>query len=891
MLIDRSLVEAALPGYAVEGDLGKGGYGLVLAGQHRLIGRKVAIKILLDTSDDPDLRARFLSEARVLAELDHPHIVRIHDYVEHQGTCLLVMELLSGGTLKQRITAEKLSPETICSIGIAAAAALATAHSQGVLHRDVKPDNIMFDGSGLLKVTDFGIAKIFDGAETTASAILGTPRYMAPEQIMGGRLFPSTDLYALAGVLYEMFAQRPLFGRQMAVQPLTHHHLTVMPEPLTMVPAPVSAVIMRTLAKEPGARFADAAEFALELALASSRAFGPNWISRSDVKLRVDDEIRGAIGGTTSSSSNNSGGSGGFPAARPGGGHPPGGPGYPPGQPGGGYRGPVPGGPVPGGPGASYPGMGTPMPGAAQPGQVPGGPGYGQPGYGQPGHGQPGYGPAGGSTPHPRPLTGPAGATPPSAPLGAAGGTPHPRPLGPPPGSTPQPRPLGPGAGPTRPYAPPGQQGPGAGRPTSGQNYASAGWGGAGQRPAPRPGSAAAGGPGHRAPGQADQNRNNRILIIAAVVFVLVVALTVGIVAAVSGGGGGGDDDRATTSGSGSGGGDTPAGAGTAYSGPPVTVQGLSPYSLTIDPQGALLVTSLSTDRVQKITSTGQVSDLAGTGSGGYAGDGGPAASAQVDGPGSAVLDKNGNIYVSDAQNFRIRKIAPDGTITTIAGTGTSGFSGDGGPATAAQLDSAEKVAIGPDGSIYIADYENNRIRKITPDGIINTIAGTGTEGFTGAGGPATAATLNGPNDVVLADDGTLYIANLGSNTIQKITTDGIIHTVAGNGQKGYSGDNGPATRAQLSVPSVTLGPGGEVYIADYGNNRVRKVDPNGTITTIAGTGTEGYSGDNGPASAAQFTEPSSVAIDGSGSLYIADAGNDRIRRIAPDGTITTIAQ
>ncbi len=203
MLIDRSLVEAALPGYTVEGDLGRGGYGLVLAGQHRLIGRKVAIKILLDTSDDPGLRARFLAEARVLAELDHPHIVRIHDYVEHEGTCLLVMELLSGGTLKQRISAGPVSPETTCSIGLAAAA-LANAHMQGVLHRDVKPDNIMFAGDGLLKVTDFGIAKIFDGAETTASAILGTPRYMAPEQIMGVRLFPSTDLYALAGVLYEM---------------------------------------------------------------------------------------------------------------------------------------------------------------------------------------------------------------------------------------------------------------------------------------------------------------------------------------------------------------------------------------------------------------------------------------------------------------------------------------------------------------------------------------------------------------------------------------------------------------------------------------------------------------------------------------------------------------
>ncbi|MEX5711274.1 serine/threonine-protein kinase, partial [Parafrankia sp. FMc6] len=453
MLIDRSLVEAALPGYAVEGDLGKGGYGLVLAGQHRLIGRKVAIKILLDTTDDPDLRARFLSEARVLAELDHPHIVRIHDYVEHEGTCLLVMELLSGGTLKQRMTAGKLSPETICAVGVAASAALATAHRQGVLHRDVKPDNIMFDGAGLLKVTDFGIAKIFDGAETTASAILGTPRYMAPEQIMGARLFPATDLYALAGVLYEMFAERPLFGRPMAVQPLTHHHLTVMPDPLTTVPPAISAVIMRTLAKDPGARFSDASEFALELARAGAGAYGPNWVARSDVKLRVDDEIRGVIGGSTTS-----GNSGGFPAATRPGGYPgpggpgrPGGPGYAPGQPGGpGYRGPVPGSgpqqPVGGGfgPGGPRPNQqmrptgGHPsasgFPGATpvMPGQgVPGGQGRPGPTPGTPPGGWRGYGQPGGATPQPMPLTPPAAAPRPPGPMGPPSSTPPPRPSSP----------------------------------------------------------------------------------------------------------------------------------------------------------------------------------------------------------------------------------------------------------------------------------------------------------------------------------------------------------------------------------------------------------------------------------------------------------------------------
>jgi len=321
-------------------------------------------------------------------------------------------------------------------------------------------------------------------------------------------------------------------------------------------------------------------------------------------------------------------------------------------------------------------------------------------------------------------------------------------------------------------------------------------------------------------------------------------------------------------------------------------VQGLSPYSLSIQPDGSLLISSLATDRVQRITPAGLANDFAGTGAGGDAGDGGQATSAQLDGPGSTVRDKAGNIYVGDAKNNRIRKITPAGIISTIAGTGTAGFSGDGGPATAAQINSAEKVAVGPDGSVYLSDYENHRIRRIDPAGIITTYAGTGTAGYTGAGGPAIQAKIDGPNDLVVASDGTLYFADLGSDTIQKITPNGTISTIAGTGEGGYSGDGGPATAAKLNVPSVSLGPdGGTFYIADYRNNRIRRIDPNGVISTIAGTGVEGSSGDGGPATAAQFKNPSSVAVDGDGAIYIADNGNDRVRRIDPNGTISTIAQ
>ncbi|WP_225438512.1 SMP-30/gluconolactonase/LRE family protein [Candidatus Frankia nodulisporulans] len=329
-----------------------------------------------------------------------------------------------------------------------------------------------------------------------------------------------------------------------------------------------------------------------------------------------------------------------------------------------------------------------------------------------------------------------------------------------------------------------------------------------------------------------------------------------------------------------------------AYRGTALNVQGLSPYSLYLDQDGSLLVSSLATDRIQRITPAGASSDIAGTGSGGYSGDGGPATSAQLDGPGSTIRDKAGNLYIGDAKNNRIRRIDPSGVITTVAGTGTAGYSGDGGPATAAQLNSAEKVAIGPDGSLYLSDYENHRIRKVDPAGIITTYVGTGTAGYTGAGGPATAARIDGPNDLVVASDGTLYFADLGSSTIQRVTPNGIITTIAGTGEKGYSGDGGPATAAKLNVPSVSLGTDGKTfYLADYNNNRVRRIDPNGIITTIAGTGTKGLSGDGGPATAAQFENPSSVVVDGEGGIFVSDNGNDRIRRIDPNGTITTIAQ
>ncbi|WP_242625458.1 serine/threonine-protein kinase, partial [Protofrankia symbiont of Coriaria myrtifolia] len=206
MIIDREQVVAALPGYTVGAQLGRGAFGLVLAGQHRRMGRPVAIKVMAVDGAEGVTVTGFAAEARTLAGLDHPHIVRIYDYDEVDGLCLVVLELLPGGTLTRR--RGDLSPPQGCAVGLAVATALHHAHSRGVLHRDIKADNILFAADSTVKVGDFGIAKLFEGVTATASGIAGTPLYMAPEQIDTGRLSPATDLYSLGVVLYQLLAGR-----------------------------------------------------------------------------------------------------------------------------------------------------------------------------------------------------------------------------------------------------------------------------------------------------------------------------------------------------------------------------------------------------------------------------------------------------------------------------------------------------------------------------------------------------------------------------------------------------------------------------------------------------------------------------------------------------------
>ncbi len=281
---------------------------------------------------------------------------------------------------------------------------------------------------------------------------------------------------------------------------------------------------------------------------------------------------------------------------------------------------------------------------------------------------------------------------------------------------------------------------------------------------------------------------------------------------------------------------------------------------------------------------------VAGNGESGFAGDGGPAAKAKLTRPCAVAVDHRGNLYIADSGNHRIRKVAPDGTITTFAGTGEPGFDGDGGPAARAQLNAPYGVSVDRHGQVFVADQQNYRIRKVTPAGTITTIAGDGRKGFDGDGGPAVRAALNYPDATVSDDKGHLYIADAGNHRVRKVDPDGTITTVAGT-VRGYSGDGGPAAHAQLNLPaSLAIDPQGNLFVGDLANHAVRKVSPSGTITTVAGTGDRGFNGDDIPAIRAQLNEPGGVAVCPDGSLLIADGGNFRVRRVDADGMIQTIA-
>ena len=336
--------------------------------------------------------------------------------------------------------------------------------------------------------------------------------------------------------------------------------------------------------------------------------------------------------------------------------------------------------------------------------------------------------------------------------------------------------------------------------------------------------------------------------------------------------------------------------------GPALSASLFGPWSVAVDGAGGIYIGGQD-NRVRKVSTAGIITTVAG-GTYGFSGDGGPAIAAALTATNGIAADGAGNLYLSDSDNNRVRKVTPAGMITTIAGNGIAKFSGDGGPAPFAQLSFAVSVAADAAGNLYIADTVNKRVRKVSIYGTMTTIAGNGTAGLSGDGGPALNAQFDLLSGVVADATGNVYIADAGNDRVRRISTSGMITTFAGGGT---GGDGGQAASAKLlSVTALAFDNAGNLYILDGLDSRVRKVSTGGIITTVAGTGTSGYSGDGGPATSAHLLRPTAMAVDASGSLYIAEGaplivmnppfgpsftpGQPRIRKVSTDGIITTIA-
>ena len=324
------------------------------------------------------------------------------------------------------------------------------------------------------------------------------------------------------------------------------------------------------------------------------------------------------------------------------------------------------------------------------------------------------------------------------------------------------------------------------------------------------------------------------------------------------------------------------------------------PVGLAVDAAGNIFFADRDADVIRKVSVNGTISTFAGTGTIGSAGDGGPAAAALLEWTYRPVFRSGPNLYIADTGNNKIRRISPDGTITTIAGTGEFGYSGNGYPARDAQLSGPEGVAVDAAGNIYIADTFNNLVRRITPDGTINNFAGNGFPGHSGDNGPAGASAIFLPTDVALDRQGNLYIADLGTIRVRKVSS-GIISTIAGSSKSTEPLDGADAVEVGLTGPTgVAVDSNGNVYFAEgsigsgsgrnLGDFKIWKMILNGVISTAAGNGLNSFSGDNGTAARAQVNGPAGLALDSAGNLYFADTANNRVRKIAPDGSIVTVA-
>jgi sugar lactone lactonase YvrE len=316
-----------------------------------------------------------------------------------------------------------------------------------------------------------------------------------------------------------------------------------------------------------------------------------------------------------------------------------------------------------------------------------------------------------------------------------------------------------------------------------------------------------------------------------------------------------------------------------------------NPSGVIVDGQGNLYIADSGNQRVRKVNAGGTITTCAGTNGRGFGGDGGPATNATLGSPIGLALDRSGNLLIADSQNNRVRRVAANGTITPCAGNNRDGFIGDGAAATNASLGSPMGVTVDAGGDLLIADSYNNRLRRVDTNDIITTLAGNGSASFSGDGGWAAAAGLSDIGGIAVDSGGNILVADSGAGRIRRIGVSGSITTLAGNGNYGYSGDGVAATNSSLSYPvGVAINGAGEVFVADQENNRIRKIGLDGLITTVAGTNTSGFRGDGGAAASALLSGPGGLGVDAAGNLYMADSGNQRVRKLDPNGNISTVA-
>ncbi|WP_232666708.1 serine/threonine-protein kinase [Pseudonocardia sp. TRM90224] len=959
-----------LAGYRLDALIGRGGEGVVYRATHLRLDRAVALKVLSgDLAHDEGFRRRFERAARLAAMLEHPNVITVHDAGEADGRLYLAMRLVEGRDLSALIAEHgPLGLAETCRLLAQVAAALDAAHAKGMVHRDVKPANVLVERDGRAYLSDFGLTSRHDVSVQSLQLVAGTLAYMAPERFeVGSTPEPSIDVYGLGCTAYTCLRGAPPFDRTTFAE-MFSAHLTAPPPALSRddpaIPTAVDAVLAKAIAKVPAQRYRTCGEFVAALSEAGLAGPGPSlpprplqssqppplqawsppvdgytvpvpprWPVEAPTDLQPPGRRRGLLVGIALLAVVAVLATAGLLVWRGG-----------------------------GAPGAGAPAAAPPPPVAAtvltdriatmaadKKGNVyftyaredrvdrltPAGAIEPVAGTGDPGYTGDGGPATAAKLDTPRGLAiddsgnlyiadnanhrirrvDPAGTITTIAGNGTAGYTedgtvalgaeinaPLALALGADgslyfsEGNFPRVRHIEAGGRLTT-VAGNGrnestgdggsavQAGFMSGRDLAvaadGTVYIADNWDYRVRRVTPDGKINTVIGDGTSNPARDGVPAAGEALAVTAIALgtggnVFVAGRysvheidATGVVHTVAGTG------RAGFSGDG---------------GPARGAALAEPVAVARGADGSFYVADDRNNRIRKIDGAGIISTVAGGGPG-YPGDGGPATKASLDGPAFMCLDPNGRLVLSETSGARVRRIDPaDGTITTVAGTGVPGFSGDGGEATAAQLNHPRGVACGADGGLYIADTDNNRIRHVTPDGVISTFAGNGRSDLSADGGPAGSTAVADPTSIVLAPDGSLLIVERSSARIRRIDPAGNVSTVAGTGTDGFSGDGGPAAAAQFDNPyALVRAPDGVLFVADNNNRRIRRIGTDGVITTFAGTGTAGAAGDGGPARSAQLTAPSGVLLDADGGLLVADEGSQRVRRIAPDGTISTV--